>query len=424
MADVGLKSDGRPDFLVLGGGIMGLVLSRELRARFPDCQVTLLEKEGELAQHASGRNSGVLHAGFYYGSDSLKARFTREGNRRLTAYCRDRGVPLNACGKVVVATEESELAGLDRLAERGATNGVPLEWLTEAELAEIEPKARTVDRALLSPTTSSVDPEAVMAALAKDAREAGVTLRLGEAYLGREGGVVHTTAGALQPGYVINTAGLYADRIARDFGFSANHRILPFKGLYLLHRAARGPLRTHVYPVPDLSTPFLGVHFTVTVSGRVKLGPTAIPAFWREHYRGLANFRLREVAETLGLETRMLMGNWFGFRSLARQEIPKYSRRRLAELGGKLVQGFDPRDCRIWGRPGIRAQPVNLATKQLEQDFHYEGDARSFHLINAVSPAFTCALPFGEFLVDRIEALLGHSPQGGNDPFPAPHYHG
>ncbi|HKJ89270.1 MAG TPA: FAD-dependent oxidoreductase, partial [Gammaproteobacteria bacterium] len=202
------------DFLVIGGGVMGVTMALSLKRRHPDCTVTLIEKEPEFGRHASGRNSGVLHAGFYYTADSLKARFTREGNRRLTEYCLERGLPINRCGKLVVARDEGELERLGTLLERGRTNGVELREVSAEEAREIEPHARTVGRALYSPTTSTVDPGAVMASLVSDAEAAGVDLRAGVAYLGREGGAVRTSAGRVEAGYMINAAGLYADRVA------------------------------------------------------------------------------------------------------------------------------------------------------------------------------------------------------------------
>ena len=394
------------DFLVLGGGVMGLTLALELKRRYPDCSITLMEKEAEFGLHASGRNSGVLHAGFYYTANSLKARFTREGNRRLTEYCRERGLALNPCGKIVVARSEEERRGIRTLLQRGRDNGVDVRHVSEAEARELEPHAKTVGEALYSPTTSTIDPAEVMHELVHDARNAGVRLLSETAYLGRAGEEIHTTSGPIQAGYVVNAAGLYADRIARDHGYGQEVRIFPFKGLYLYQDGNGASLRRHIYPVPDLQNPFLGVHFTVTAKGEAKIGPTAIPALWRENYSGLKDPRWDELAQVARLGCGLFLNNRFGFRTLALRELPKFTRRHLASLAGKLVQGLDMRRFRIWGKPGIRAQPVNLRTRKLEMDFLYHGDSRSFHLLNAVSPAFTCSLPFSAYLVDRIENYL------------------
>ena len=208
------------DFLAVGGGVVGLSIARGLKRRFPDASVVLLDKEDGPARHASGRNSGVLHAGFYHTADTLKARFTRAGNLAWTEYCRERGLPLRACGKLVVAARVEDLPVLEELLRRGRANGVPVELIDEKRAREIEPRARTLGGALYSPSTAVVDPIACMAALAEDARREGVDLRWNTSYRGREGRAVRTSAGTIAAGFVVNAAGLYADRVARDFGFS------------------------------------------------------------------------------------------------------------------------------------------------------------------------------------------------------------
>jgi L-2-hydroxyglutarate oxidase len=401
-----VASDGLPritDFLVIGGGIIGITLALELRRRYADSRVTLIEKEPACGRHASGRNSGVLHAGFYYSADSLKARFTLEGNRQLTAYCETRKLPIRRCGKVVVAAHAGDLQPLDELLRRGRSNGVPLEELGVDDLRRIEPRARTFERALFSPATSSVDPRAVVAALVADARAAGIEVHTGLAYRGRTASGVQTSRGTMSTGYLVNAAGLYADRIARDYGFSQRYEILPFKGLYLLAEPDAPGFHTHIYPVPDLRNPFLGVHVTVAVDSGTTLGPTAIPAFWREHYTGLHNFRVAECIQVLRREAGLFLRNDFGFRQLAMAEMQKYSRGRLVALASGLASGIHPRQFRRWGTPGIRAQLFDVRDRRLEMDFRYEGDDRSFHVLNAISPAFTCSLPFSKHLADEIE---------------------
>ncbi len=395
------------DFLVVGGGIVGITLALQLKRRHPDSRVTLIEKEAGCGLHASGRNSGVLHAGFYYTADSLKARFTRDGNRQLTEYCLEQGLRVNRCGKLVVAKTPADLPGLAELLRRGRAGGIPLEEVSVEEARRIEPRVKTCERALFSPSTSSVDPAAVVASLERDLRSQGITVVTGTAYLGRSGTEVRTSAGTVASGYVVNAAGLYADRVARDYGFGERYQILPFKGLYL--RAARGSpgFRTHIYPVPDLKAPFLGVHVTVTADGAVKIGPTAVPALWREHYHGVRSFSLAECVATLSLEAGLFLRNEVDFRRLAVRELRKCSRRALAALASELAEGIRPEDFLQWGRPGIRAQLFDLKERKLEMDFRFEGDDRSFHVLNAVSPAFTCALPFSAYLVDQIEQLAG-----------------
>ena len=391
------------DFLIIGAGVIGLAIARELRQRHPDARITVLEKESTLAAHASGRNSGVLHAGFYYSADSLKARFSQQGNQEMTAFCREQGLLINPCGKLVVARDESELKGLGELLARGLRNNVPVEMVDAAQAREIEPRIRTFERALWSPTTASVDPVQVVTALAAEVSRQGVDIRTGTAYLGRKGQTLQTSAGDHQAGYVINAAGLYADRIARDFGFSSHYRVLPFKGLYLYSSEPPGSLRTNVYPVPDLRNPFLGVHFTVTASGLTKIGPTAIPAFWREQYNGWENFSGSELTEILWRQAGLFLASGFDFKRLAWEEIRKYYRPIMVGFAEKLVEGVSAGQYRQWGRPGIRAQLLDIRERKLEMDFVFERDEQSLHILNAVSPAFTCAFPFARHICDQVE---------------------
>jgi L-2-hydroxyglutarate oxidase LhgO len=407
--------ESNPDFLVVGAGIVGLAVAREIKIRWPDASVTVLEKEEEVALHSSGRNSGVLHAGFYYTADSLKARFSREGTRRWTEFCLDRGLAINRCGKLVVAKGPHELDGLAELKRRGDRNGVQLQEISAEEAREIDPAAKTHERALFSPTTASVDPSEIVRTLASDAMEAGIEIHFGTRARGRKGKVVLTDRMEYQPGYLINAAGLYADRLARAYGFGQDLDILPFKGLYLYGDPRGVRPRVHIYPVPDLSKPWLGVHFTMGVRGEVKIGPTAIPAFWREHYQGWENFDLREAAAILTTEASLFLRNDFGFRNIALDEVKKYARSVLVRQGAELVEGMSMKTFRKWGRPGIRAQLFHRKDRKMLMDFFLEGDNRSFHILNAVSPAFTCALPFAEFVVDEVEVKMngGHRKLNG-----------
>jgi L-2-hydroxyglutarate oxidase LhgO len=292
------------------------------------------------------------------------------------------------------------------LVRRGRANGVKLEEVDEKSAREIEPRVITCGRALFSPTTTSVDPTRVLSSLANEARAEGVQIHYGVAYLGRAGEVVITTAGKYKPGYVVNAAGLYADKVARDFGFSQDYRILPFKGLYLYSSEPAGAIRTNIYPVPDLRHPFLGVHFTVTADSHVKIGPTAIPAFWREQYQGLGNFRASELLDIVLRQMGLMVSSGFEFLKLAWEEIRKYSRARMVLLAGALAKGVKLENYRQWGKPGIRAQLLNTKNKKLEMDFVFEGDNRSFHILNAVSPGFTCCLPYSRFVCDAIATKL------------------
>ena len=394
------------DFLIIGGGIIGISIARELKRRHPHATLLLIEKEEGYGLHASGRNSGVLHAGFYYTADSFKAKFTQTGNQRLTEYCESRNIPVNKCGKLVVAQNESELSQLDELMVRAKNNNVPLNYITEEEAKAIEPRVKTFEHALFSPTTSSVNPSQVVQAMRDDASQEELKLHSGVRYLRRTGkGAVKTSQGNIEFGYMVNAAGLYADKIAQDFGFSRDYRILPFKGLYLYSNEPAGAFQTNIYPVPDLRNPFLGVHFTVTAEGKVKIGPTAIPAFWRENYKGLTNFNFNELMEIIFRQAGLFWSSDFDFKNLAFEELQKYSQAKLVSLASSLAEGVGIKSFKKWGEPGIRAQLLNIRDKKLEMDFVTEGDERSLHILNAVSPAFTSTLPFADFACDKIADL-------------------
>jgi len=395
------------DAVIVGAGIIGLATAREWVRRHPKSRVCVLEKEPAVARHASGRNSGVLHAGFYYAADSLKAQFTLEGNRLMKAYCEERGLPVNRCGKVVVAAEPGELGGLHELKRRADANGVPLHWVDERELVDIDPNARTCHRALWSPLTATVDPERVCEAMRREIADLGVTIKCSAPFRRAVGHTLQAGNETIRFGYLINTAGLHADKIAHGMGFGQAYEIVPFRGLYLKYAKNDDVVRTNIYPVPDFANPFLGVHFTKTADGSVKIGPTAMPAFWREHYGGLSGFNAGEFLRIAGRQSRMLAANASGYRRLALEEMKKYMRSHFIRLAARLVKRLDPDGFGEYLRAGIRAQLVDRRTGRLVQDFIVEGDGRSLHVLNAVSPAFTCAIPFARHLVSLAEQKQG-----------------
>ena len=391
------------DYLIIGAGIIGLAIARELRSRKPAASITIIEKEPDVAYHSSGRNSGVLHAGFYYSADSLKAKFTRDGNFAMKDFCRQKGLKLNECQKVVVAKDESELEPLYELERRGKKNGVDVKIITEAEMKEIDPNAKTFKYALYSPNTATVDPTELNKAVRDELLAARVKILFSEGYKRKiDGNTIETVTGKhLSAGKIINTAGLYADKIAKDYGFSQNYTIIPFKGIYLKYTKKDKPIKTNIYPVPNLKNPFLGVHYTITVDGTIKIGPTSIPAVWRENYQGMDNFRADELANVLGWEGKLFLSNAFGFRGLAFDEMKKYNKSYFVNLATSMVHQIDKSGFTEWSKPGIRAQLLNVKTLELVMDFVVEGDKSTIHVLNAVSPAFTCSFPFAKWVVEN-----------------------
>jgi len=389
------------DFIIIGSGIIGLTIAHAIKARKADASILILDKESGEAQHASGRNSGVLHSGFYYTADSLKAKFTVEGSRAMKAYVNSKGLAINQCGKLVIAQDDYELGQLNELFRRGKRNGSNVLLVDDAQAFDIDPNAKTYKRALYSPDTASIDPKEVCAAIKEDLRDVGVEFSYYTKYLGHSIDIVKTTVGEFQAGKIINCAGLYADRVAQDFGFGTKYTMIPFKGLYLKYTKNKTDINVNIYPVPNLKNPFLGVHFTRTVTGDIKIGPTAIPAFWRENYDSKNNFSFNEMSEVLFYESKLYLTNAFNFRSLAHEEAHKYNKEYFISLAQSMVKYIDPKGFTEWTKPGIRAQLLDKQTLSLVQDFVVEGDNKSVHVLNAVSPAFTCSFPFSKYVVDE-----------------------
>ena len=395
----------KTDFLIIGAGITGLALAKALRETYPEKEICIIEKESNLGVHASGRNSGVLHAGFYYTPDSLKAKFTRQGNQELKEFCEEKGLKVNKCGKIVVAKNENELEILFELKKRGDINGVELYLITEKELKDSEPNAKTYKYALFSPNTATVDPLEVLKALESELKEKEIKFFFNSPYNERLSDDVGIIAGnkIFKAEKIINCAGLYADKIVKDFGFSKYYELVPFKGVYLEYKGNDQFIKRNIYPVPDIRFPFLGVHFTVRVDGKIKIGPTAMPAFWRENYEEFNNFNFKELIETTKWEALMFIKKP-EFRRLAIEEMKKYNKSYLVEQAKILTYNTPSADLFKWGKPGIRAQLIDKRSLTLIQDFVIEGDKYSIHILNAVSPAFTASFPFARYVVKEYIA--------------------
>ena len=389
----------------MGAGILGLAVARELLARKPGLALTVLEKENAIAQHQTGHNSGVIHSGIYYAPGSLKAQLCVEGARLMYAYCDEQGIPTERCGKVVVAADESELPRLEELRRRGEANGVPgLVEVGPERLAELEPNVVGV-RALHSPETGIVDFKLVARALADEVGERGGRILTGRAVTAissNGGGATVTTAdGAFAADRLIACAGLQSDRLAVMTGAPRTPRIVPFRGTYYaLSERAQTLVNGLVYPVPDPTFPFLGVHFTKQISGEMWAGPNAVLAFSREGYR-LRDLRRRDLWETL---------SYRGFRRMAR----RYWRTGLSEVRGELSKrafvaamrkqvpavGLSDLGAR---HAGVRAQAV-AEDGTLLDDFWLDEAPNVTHIRNAPSPAATSSLALARRIADAIEA--------------------
>ncbi|HUY29902.1 MAG TPA: L-2-hydroxyglutarate oxidase [Acidimicrobiales bacterium] len=399
----------RYDVAVVGAGIVGLAVARELVTRRPGIRLAVLEREERVGVHQTGHNSGVVHSGVYYRPGSLKARLCTTGAALMYEFCDEHGIRYERCGKLIVALSERELAGLDELEARGRANGVPgLRRVRASEIAEIEPGCRGL-AALHSPATGIVDYSAVARALERELGDAGVEFHFGRTVEGVERGgptaVVRTSRGEMRARFVVGCAGLWSDRLAVASGAGADPRIVPFRGAYLTLRDHVEPVvRGLVYPVPDPDLPFLGVHVTRHVDGRVTLGPTALLVLARDAY-ALRHVRARDAWETLRWP-----GSWRMARTYWRSGVDEVrtaaSRRRLVDAAARYVPAVASVGVRPGGSSGVRAQALRRDGR-LEDDFVLAETPGAFHVRNAPSPAATSSLALARELVDRITASSG-----------------
>jgi len=394
----------RPDIAVIGAGILGLATARELLIRHPDLAVTVLDKEDRVAAHQTGHNSGVLHAGLYYSPGSLKARLCREGKEAMERLAEEHGIPVDRCGKLVVALDESELGRFEDLRQRAEANGVEgLEVLGPEGIAEREPHAAGI-RALWSPGTGIIDFGRVARVLADDVVARGGTLALGrpvERIERRTAEVVlDTTTGPVVAAHVVACAGLHADALAHQLGDDGPERIVPFRGdYYTLVGGSKSLVNGLIYPVPDPRFPFLGVHLTKRIDGEVLAGPNAVLAFAREGYRR-RDVRLRELAGVVGEPgfRRLAVRYW---RTGAAEMWRDVSKRAFLRALQRYVPALRSEHLRF-GPSGVRAQAVD-PDGTLVDDFRLGGDDRALTVRNAPSPAATASLAIAAVLAARAE---------------------
>jgi L-2-hydroxyglutarate oxidase len=390
------------DFAVVGAGIIGLATALELRRTYPDARLIVLEKEGTAASHQSGHNSGVVHSGIYYRPGSLKAKLCRSGNRTIIDFCREHSLKHEVCGKLIVATDERELPRLDALVERGRRNGLDVARLTPAEVVDIEPHVRCV-AAIQVADTGIVDFRQISRKYAELHVEAGGELRFNtevNSFSDRGSSVVvGTTSGEVATRFAINCAGLHSDRLARLAGLGVPARIVPFRGEYYELAPARAELvKGLVYPVPNPTFPFLGVHFTRMVNGGVHAGPNAVLSLKREGYRW-RDFNLRDAAETLTFPGfwRLARDN---YREGVHEVVRSLRKRVMVQDLQKLVPDLQSEDL-LPASAGVRAQALAPSGK-LVDDFMILRGSNSLHVCNAPSPAATASLEIAGAIVGQL----------------------
>ena len=392
------------DIAVIGGGIIGLATAMRLTEEFPRYRVVVLEKEDQVAQHQTGHNSGVMHAGIYYAPGSQKANFCAAGGSLLREFCDRHGIEYEMCGKVIVATDESEIPRLEELYRRGAENGAQgLEMIDAGRLRELEPHAAGI-KAIFSPNTGIIDFTKVSQKYAEEVRANGGDLLTGTRARGiaRRDGLLYieTNRGEVSTRHIINCAGLHADVVARMMGVDIGVRIIPFRGEYFSVRPERSPLVNGlIYPVPDPRLPFLGVHFTKRIGGSVEAGPNAVLALAREGYTK-AKVNLGDAMGTLAYPGfwRMSMTYW---KSGLQEQLRSVFKARFVRSLRKLVPEIRIGDLYEPGA-GVRAQAVDRQGRLL-QDFSIAETENAIHVLNAPSPGATSSLAISRYIVDLAD---------------------
>ena len=375
-----------------------------VKKKHPLSKIIILEKESKVGLHASGRNSGVLHSGIYYGSDTLKAKVCSSGAKKMQEFADEYNISYNKSGKVIIATSEDDLATIDKLIKNASENGIIAKKLNEHEVKEIEPYANPYQSGIHVPETAVIDSKTVVKKLYDLLKGKGVIFKFNSPLLAqdKEDRAILTPRENFFYGYLYNCAGANADRIAKIFGKGLDYTMIPFKGIYYKLDPERNYLlNSSIYPVPDISLPFLGTHLTRVISGDVYIGPTAIPAFGRENYGILKGVKFNEGIKISSELLSMYIKNKSNFRLLAHTEIRKYLKPWFLKSAQELVPELNSSDLLPSNKVGIRPQLVNINTKEIEMDYIIEKTENSIHILNSISPAFTSAFSFAKLIVDE-----------------------
>jgi L-2-hydroxyglutarate oxidase LhgO len=396
------------DQIIIGAGIVGISLGLALLERDSNRKVLIIDKEAKPGGHASGRNSGVLHAGFYYSPDSLKAKFCRLGNQELRKFCKENNLQILETGKVVVCQDKQDVVRLEELYRRGIANGVNIEILDSKDLGKIEPAAQTVDKFIWSPTTAVGNPKDVIKKLADKFTKSGGSFSFNTQVqlIEKDNEVLVKTKTAIYSAKsIINSAGAYAADLAKQVNVGTEYVCLPFLGAYKKSKLLPVNPKRLVYPVPNPVNPFLGVHTTITLNNEIKIGPTAFPVIGKEQYKLTDVFNFKELVEFFASSTALLKSDSVDLLSLAKEEALKLFTKPLLKRTRKLSNSLDSNTKWVKYPSGIRAQIINTKTKAIEMDYIVKADKNVVHVLNAVSPGWTSAIPFAHWVVENQPLL-------------------
>ena len=397
------------DNIIIGAGIIGISLGLAILEQNPNKKVLIIDKEEKPGVHASGRNSGVLHAGFYYSPDSLKAKFCRLGNLELRKFCKDNNLQILETGKVVVCQDQQDVKRLEELYRRGVANGVNIEILDSKDLEKIEPAAQTVDKFIWSPTTAVGNPKDVIKKLSEEFTKSGGSFLFNtqvELIEKNNEVLVITKHETYSSKSIINSAGAYAADLAKQVNVGVEYVCLPFLGAYKKSKLLSVNPKRLVYPVPNPVNPFLGVHTTITVYNEIKIGPTALPVIGKEQYKLTDGFNLKELVEFFTSSTSLLKSDSVNLIGLAKEETLKLFRKPLLKRTRKLSNSLDSNTDWVKYPSGIRAQIINTKTKAIEMDYIIKTDKNVIHILNAVSPGWTSAIPFTRWVIEQNKAKI------------------
>lgn len=395
----------RYDFLIVGSGIVGLVLALKLKAKFANKEILMLDKEADSVQHGTGRNSGVIHSGIYYPQNTLRAKYCISGSKQLKNYVKENNLWIDECGKILLPSSKKSMLNIDVLLERAADNGIVAERIDKKRMLELEPNANPFfEEGIHVPFTSIVDPKEVALSIVSDVKKKGVEIIYNSEVtdIDSSQGKVSTNESSYLADVIINSAGLQAERIAKISSLKSEYSFLPFKGKYWeLNSGIK--LSKLLYPVPDLSLPFLGIHTVHNKDGKIYIGPSSTPVFGRENYSGSKNIKIKEALFLMFSFALKIIFNVNGLRSLALRELKLISLSGVYKEARNLLTGIKRSQlCLSEKKVGIRSQIFDKDNKSLVSDFVVKKDKRIIHILNAISPAFTASFGLADFIIENV----------------------